>query len=494
MKRGILAVFLVGLMLLSAAGPAVAAQADTSPDGLATGSDAVPDAWIDVDVTKDSHEMGWSPAEYEDDNGDTATLDAHVNESAENPVTYTATDVEVDEFGEFPRNDGESNNTASALDASEWTKDASGSAGTGTVADTTTAPGVDAVSFSTSGQGSSDSMVFTYDNFTIGSDVSKRLIQIGADVDTLESGATVEVRAVESDGDYRTVYADTGNDTSDADTFAASAGEGKVLQQQLGGLPLDGSGDGAMDAIDRIEVHVSGGNAGMDVAMLNAEKLGAYQFGDERYDEDDDGSMDSTRSIEEPSGELSITGFDTLGSTFDDAVIHDATYEMRFDVEDLTEAADVHWNVSSTEAYPNFPHMADIYYRLSLPDAYDLSYADAELVGTQELPDDRYNAVELAEGISDTEFENVTTWSDETGTYGTTGEHVLDNTIQPGQEIGLHYNLLWTDSDESAAFDAGGGAGQFASGDGGIFSTLWGKAAGLFGSILVALGIKRRRG
>jgi len=492
MKRGILAALLVALTVLSAVAPAAAAQADTSPDGLATGSDAVPDAWIDVDVTKDSHEMGWSPAEYENNNGETATLDAHVNGSAENPVSYTATDVEVEEFGEFPRNDGEENNSASALDASEWTKDASGSAGSGTISDTTTAPGVDAVSFSTSSQTSGDSMVFTYDNFTIGSDVNKRFLQIGADVTELESSATVEVRAVESDGDYQVVYADTANDTDSMDTFANTTGEGQVLQQQLGTLEVGGSGDGSMGAIDSIEIHVSGGNAAMDVAMLNAEKLGAYQFGDERYDEDGDGEMDETRSLTEPTGEMSITGFDTLGSTFDDAVIHDATYEMQFDVEDLTESMDVHWNVTSTEAYPGFPNLADIYYRLSLPDAYDLSYANAELVGTQELPDDRYQAVELAEGISDTEFENVTSWSDQTSTYTTTGEHTLDNTIQPGQEIGLHYNLLWTDADDSAAFDTGGGAGQFASGGDGIFSTLWGKVAGVFGSILVALGLKRR--
>jgi len=495
MKRGILAALLVAVTVLSAVvAPVAAAQADTSPDGLNTGADSVPDARIGVDVTKDSHEVGWSPTEFEGDSGETQTLDAHVNESAKNPVSFTATDVEVAEFGEFPRNDDESNNTASALDASEWTKNAGGSAGSGTVSDTTTAPSVDAVSFSTSGQTSGDEMVFSYDNFTIGSDVSKRLIQIGADVSTLESGATVEVRAVESDGDYRVVYADTGNQTSSADTFANATGEGQVLQQRLGGLPVEGSGDGSMGAIDSIEVHISGGNAAMDVALLNAEKLSAYQFGDQMYDEDGDGAMDETRSLEEPSGEVAITGFDTMGSTFDEAVIHGATYEMQFAVADLTESKDVHWNVSEAGAYPNFKALGDVYYRLNLPSAYDLSYANAELVGTQELPDDRYQAVELSEGISDTGFANVSSWTDKTSTYSTTGEHVLDNTIQPGQEIGLHYELLWTESDQTAAFSTGGGAGQFAEGNGGIFSTIYGKIAGVFGSILVALGIKRKRG
>ena len=167
---------------------------------------------------------------------------------------------------------------------------------------------------------------------------------------------------------------------------------------------------------------------------------------------------------------------------------------MVFDVADLTEASDVHWNVSDAEAYPNFAHLADVYYRLELPDAYDLSYANAELIGVQDLPDDRYQTVEYSEGISDTEFENVSSWTDATSSFDSTGEHVLDSTLQPGQEIGLHYNVKWTESDNEAAFSTGGGAGQFASDEGGFFTSIWGGITALGTSILVALGLKKKRG
>ncbi|MHB9286788.1 hypothetical protein ACKVMT_07080 [Halobacteriales archaeon Cl-PHB] len=496
MKRGrsFLAVALVATVLLSAAAPALAAtMSSTSPDGINIGSDAVPDTRIDVTVQKDAHEVGWSPTTYENNNGDEAELEAHVNDT-KNPVSYVATDVEFSDAGQFPRNDDEQNNTASALDASEWTKNAGGSAGSGSVSDVTTAPGVEAVSFSTSSQSSSDVMVFEYTNFSITSDEAKRNLQLAADVNTLDSGAMVEIRVVDTDGDYKSVYVEPDNATSADNTLANATGEGQVLQQQLGELTTTTAGGGDFADIQKLQVRIVDADADLDVSLINAESLGEYSFGEQWYDEDGDGDKDETQTLKEPSGRVNVKSLDTLGSSFDDAVVHNAKWDMVFAAADLTESMDVHWNTTEATQYPGFDVTADVYFRLQLPSQYDLSYSNAELVGTQELPSERYQQVEIAEGIGDTAFENVSSWADKTSTFSSTGDHVLDGTIQVDQQIAFHANMKWTEDDRSAAFSTGGGAGQFAQGgDGGIIGMIMSLPGIIIGGIASFLGIRKWR-
>lgn len=483
-----LAVSLVALMLVSLAAPAIAAPQDnTSANGINTDSDAVPDVRIDADVTKNSHEVGWDATAYENDNGDTANLNASLNDT-DNPVSWTATDIEVDDFGAFPHDEA----NVSALEAGEWTTDAS-TGGSITVEDSETAPNVDAVSISTSSQTSGDTVTASMSNSSIGtfvdSDANKRYLSIAADVNSLDSSATVEVQVADDDGDYKSVYVDSANSTSAADTIGNSTGEGQVLQQQLGTLPTSTAGDGSFDSIDQVDVVVHDGNADVDISMLNTERLSPYNFGD-RVNADGD-----TATIEEPNGEVSMVGVDSMGSVFDDAIVHDATYDMVFSTDELTDASDVHWNVTEAPAHPGFEHRADVYFRLSLPAAYDLSYSNAELTGSQDLPTDRYQGVELSEGVGDTAFENVSSWSDETSTFSTTGDHSLDDTVQVDTEYGLHFDLLWTAGNEDSAFSSAGGAGQFAgSGDGGIVDFIFGIPGVLIGGVLTALGIRKKRG
>lgn len=487
MKRSkVMGLALVAIMLVSVATPAIAAaQSDTTPNGINTDSDSVPDVRINADVTKAEHEVGWSATDYENDNGEQAALAASLNDT-DNPASWTATDIEVDEFGAFPHG-----SNVSALDSSEWTTDESDTSGSISADDSETAPDVDAVSISTSSQGSGDTAVATMSNSTIGdfvdSDASKRYFSIGADVNTLDSGATVEVQVEDDDGDYKQFFIDSGNSTSSADTIANATGEGQVLQQQLGDVPTVNDGDGSFDSVAQIDVVVTDGNADLDISLLNAERLSPYNFG-ERVNADGD-----TETIEEPNGEVSMAGIDTMGGAFDNAVLHDATYDLVFSSDEISDASDIHWNVTDAPAFPGFEHRADVYYRLSLPGAYDLSYSNAELVGTQDLPSDRYQAVELSEGVGDTDLTNVSSWDDHTSAYSSTGDHSLDDTVQVDTEYGLHFDVLWTGDDEDSAFSSSGGAGQWAgSGDGGIVDTILGIPGMIVGSVLVALGLKRR--
>ncbi|WP_241659121.1 hypothetical protein [Halorubrum salsamenti] len=147
---------LAALLALTVLTPMVAMPV-AAAGGIGWGSDAkTPNPAIETEVTVDE----WSNAdfdsalEYYDDSGEAANLPASLNESNDNPVTLTATDIDFDERNEFPRLDAEDGeNSASALDSSEWTTSGA------TVSDTTTTPGVDALGYV--GSATSDSATYS---------------------------------------------------------------------------------------------------------------------------------------------------------------------------------------------------------------------------------------------------------------------------------------------------------------------------------------------
>lgn len=83
-------------------------------------------------LSKDVYQVGWKATEYENDNSEIETLDAHVNDSQANQVSILATHIDATEFGESPRK-GEEENSAIALDATEWSSDTGISASETTV-------------------------------------------------------------------------------------------------------------------------------------------------------------------------------------------------------------------------------------------------------------------------------------------------------------------------------------------------------------------------
>jgi len=271
-KRGGIAGLLALAVLLSVVATPVAAAG-----GIGWGGDSkAPNPTFNADVTVDE----WSGADFDealqyyDDSGDAAQLPASVNASNDNPITLTATDIAFEQNDEFPRKseeDGE--NTASALDADEWTTSGA------TVSSTTTAPGVDALNYA--GSASSDSA--TYSNFTV-EDGEKGYLTIAADINSASGTPTLQL--TDGDGDYVevTLYDATGDASNDT-LLANSTGEGMVLQEQVGDLTVQGGGDGTFDSTEEITVS---GDIDADVSVLDAERTRDLAFG-ERLVETDDG-------------------------------------------------------------------------------------------------------------------------------------------------------------------------------------------------------------
>lgn len=452
------------LLVSAAATPVLAASTLNYADGDA------PNPQFDVDeVTVDEWDNGdfSSPLEYYDDSGDATTLPGTLNQSSDvddlgtgsvNPVSVVATDIQVEEFGEFPRNDEESGeNSASALDASEWSTSGA------TVSEASTAPNVDAVSIS----GAASSDLATYDNITaLDSDIEKRDLQVAVDIASASGEPTLRLN--DADSDYVTVklYDADANQTAD-NVVANTTGEGHVLQTEIGQLEIQGSGDGQMGEITSIEVS---GDINAEFSLINAEKTSQYTFG-ERYVENSDSELEK-ETVTEPHGEFHVYSVDTYGATFEDAVYHGLSYPAHVTAAELP-AEDVSATFQGDNAYPNWASVADIHYRMNLPDAYDISYSGVDLEQTTQWPGTRYVTVEVAEGVGDTEFSEIDSWSSVTSSFDSQDKDVtLDSTISPGTEYALHYELKLTDEEASAMQAAGGGAGVMGGGGGGIWGLI----------------------
>ena len=479
------AVALAAFLLVSMAAPAaVSVQSDSE-------NDLVQNPSIDADVTKVTHEVGWDATDYENDNGEQDSLPASVNDSHDNPISYETTEANVDDFSAFPH----SKENVSALTASEWTTDTSSSGGSASVAEASTAQNVDALSLSTSSQTDSDTAVFTFSNFSVTSDAEKRYLQVAYDVNTLDAGTSVEVRAVDSDGDYKVAEINTSR-SSGEDFMTNQTGDGFVYQHQLGQLSTAGSGDGTFGEIQSVEVHVHDGNADIDIAALNVEKLSEYDFGDRRVDTDDDDDLETETITEvKTPGAVSIASFDSLGPAFENETLHHVTIPMQFDALSVADS-EMSYEFSEAEGYPSFDVQFDLYYRLTLPDAYDLSYANARMTDDVKMPSQRYTAVEYAEGVSDTEFSDISSWSSVKSSYDTQGANVtIDDTIQPGTQIAFHANYLLTNDEESSAesiLSSGGAVGPMGSGGGGVLDYVFSIPGMIISALAGLLGMRRR--
>jgi len=450
----------VGLVLLSSvAMPAMAALNFASGDA--------PNPYFETNVEVDEYDMGDfdSALAYYDDSGEKTTLNGEVNRSNDvddlgtghvNPFTMTATDIDAGgEFSAFPRTDGDQ----SALHASEWTT--SGAA----VSNVTTATGVDALEYA--GTASGDSATFTL-NSAITSDAEKRYVQIAADISSASGTPTLEIH--DSDGDYVAVelYNATANQ-SNADVLANASGEGHVLQTQIGQLTVMGSGDGTMSEITKITVE---GDVNADFSLINSEKKGEYTFGERYVDDDDDDELE-TEEITEPHGAYNVSALSTLGPTFDDAVIVGLSYPAHVDAASLS-ADDMMATFSSDNAYPQWDSVADLFFRLQLPSAYDLTFTSPTLQMDQQWPSTRYVSVEVAEDTGDTEFSEIedSAFTAQESAFDSEGDTVtLDDTISSGDNYVVHAELKLT-SDEASAMQSAtsGGGGIFGGSGGGLFS------------------------
>jgi len=467
---------LVGLLAFSLLASAGALALNQS-------ADKTPNPRITSQVTKSEHKMGdWGAMDYQANDGSMATLPGEINQSVDLPVAYKATDVNFSAADEFPRSTDADHATESQL----WTKDASGSAGTGTVSNTTTATGVDAVQMSTSSQTSSDTMSFTYSDFTVSSDENSRYLQIALDVNTLDSGATVNVSVVDSDGDERRAILATGENYADANVIGNSTGEGLVYQEELGQIPLEGSGSGTWNDIEKVRVDVHDANADVEISALNLERQSPWTWGENET---------SQITNHGEGGYINITSLGTLGSTFEDATLHDVSIQVDLPASNLSDdRVEANFTRDETDAYPGYFGTADIYYRVSARSAYDLSWGNPETVETQSLPGNRYITVEHASGVGSTDFQDIedSKWTDKTDSYGAEGENVSVASISSGDENVIHYELKLQE-DRFKRFQRSGAPGSFEGQQEGPLSMLFSLPGLAVSSLLALLGIKKRR-
>lgn len=430
-------------------------------------SDPAPNLEYDRTETKAIHDMSWGTSDddlrkYEDNNGDVVSMEAEINDSADNPISFVPTDVEVDDLGAFPHSKAEVN----ATEAGEWSVDESGiatSGATASVSDAETAPEVAAVRFHTTDLASGDIAKYTFDNFSVTSDENKRYLLVGQDIDALDSGATVEYRVVDEDGDYKVAEVNTTRSAGN-DFMANATGEGYLFQQQLGNMDLVANGDGNFNNIQKVAVVVQDGDFDGSVPYINLDQMSEYQFGSKHADTDDDADLETVEHVEKKTpGAIEVSGLGTLGNTFSDAVIHHVSLDV---IEDPAAQPNenVYLNTTETDKYPSYDGTATLAVRMEAEDAYDRGISNAVLRDTQSVTSDRLVAVEYAEGVSsdetvDEDFLDSTTFSDVTGQYGSEGTEVqLDSSLSKGSPVLVKYEFKLTEDELDAIEAAGGGS------------------------------------
>ena len=454
-------------------------------------TDTAPQLEYAREETKAVHDMTWGVSneelrKYEDNNGDIVKMDAEINESADNPVSFVPTDLNETDWRLFPH---AKEDVSAVADEGDWSTTTGAS-----VTDSSTASGVEALNVASNGSMTSgDTATATFSNFSITSDAEKRYLQLGLDVNTLDAGANVEFRAVDADGDY--VAAEIEPDNSSGEAFITNAtGEGFIYQRQIGKMAVAGSGDDSLSEIQQVEIVFSDADADVDVALLNADKLSPYDLGEQKAQNDSDENLETLDITEKKTpGALALTGLDTLGNDLtDDAVIHGLTLDII--EEPATQADDnVFVNATRTDKYPGYAGTVEIAVRMEAEDAYDRSIANAVLRDTQSVTSDRLVSVEYAEGVKsdgavDQDYLDNRTLSDMTGQYSSEGADVqLDSSLNQGSAVLTVYKFKLTD-DQLSAYEggAGGTGGKSAGGFGGI---------PLIGGIIVALlGFLRKFG
>lgn len=489
MKGKLLAVFMTVLTISSvgtaAAAPGLNYSDDRSPDPTA----------VEDQLIISEHDRGEMSAltDYYDDNGEVAELPATVNQSQDTPAGVRFDQIDAEAHYLFPRIDGETDNAATWTDASEWTTSSGSNSGV-TVSDAD-ADGVQKVNYDGSiATGEQATSTFA-NNVSITTDADKRVMFAVVNVNELTSGAAVEVRAVDSDGDYRYAEINGSANAADSDVIANSTGNGYVFQSKLNSLPLAGSGDGSMDEIQSVEIVQIESNSDVTLAGFDLDKKSTVDLAEIERDTDGDGELEQTTATNlYEGGVTNVTGLDTLGSAYDDAVLNDLhVYDVEYRMSDLVDSEEYSTNFSSADDY-TYPQKLELYADLEVPSAIDLSHGTLTLEFEQGLVNERYVVAEIAEGADTTEeFGNLSdsAYSSWTGSLGSKGSTAtVDSSVSADTNYRVHMIVLLQD-DEVDALQATGAIGPTGSSGGGFFSTLFGQITGLVTVAAGAIGLRR---
>ncbi|WP_256288796.1 hypothetical protein [Halobellus inordinatus] len=485
--------------MASSAGTAVAASY-----GMNAQADDHPDTWIHEDrLTVESHDqtsMGW--LQYEGDNGKIRTVDGHVNGTdGDAKITYRADRLEAEPLGQFPRYTGEENNTYTWLNTSQWSSTTGVSV---TDSDGKTAGGVPSIEIATDGSFSSGTTGNA--EYTLGSpitsDVEKLYLQSILNVDSLESGAVVDVQVRDGDGDYVNATISSSATATAEDVVTNQTANGVIYQRQLGQFAVQGTGDGSLDAVETVRVEIRDGDATVTLTGLNVQKKSRWDFGEERVldtSTDDDGDYTGEIVRERPlGGEINMSSLQGLDEAFEDATVHKLTYlNVQYRLQDKPSAVSI--SFEDADNYPGFPKRLSLTWERSIPAAYDLSHGDMELRHRQTFMSDRYIQLRYAEGVGDTDPSDVSedSWIDVTNSLGEEDQVLTaDSTVQPDTNYVVEFDVkLLADQHTTLSQvtqSAGGFWGSNGGGSSNPFMSLYNWVAGGVVGLLTMIGIRKK--
>lgn len=462
------------------------AAASSSDVNFSTDVVHAPRVQFDVTVEENTGDMS-SALEYINDSGEATSL-ANAGASLEerpddstvhNPVTLRADKFAAYEYREFPRGetydedgDGDANTDLNFVDATHWTTDASGSAGSLTLETVTGANGEKTLRFSASGQSSGDVVKATFTDVEITSGIERKYKQIVANVDALASGAVYYVRVRDSSSTTLESVIDSGADSSAVGTIATATGSGQVYQEQLGEYST------TLDDIVEIELAIADGDADVTFAGFNLDRESRWEYGSREYKNSDDEI--ETETVVEPSGTFSITALSTLPDVWLNSSIMDVQAGIAFNGDEISSSMRrARWGDASPYDYP---HRLETLLGFEPPTHYALSYANGRAVDEVLFPETRYNSYKFAR-ITDGELptwddvdnDNVS-WTDRTSTLesGEIGKDVEVTASVSSTEMWVAYpDVLLDDKQKETATSSstGGGAGGPVGGGGGFFGS-----------------------
>lgn len=510
------AVAALALTFLLVAAPMSATAAPTA-DSVNWSSDQAPEIYKHVDTetiaVHDRADMS-NPLEYYDDGGEVKKLPAHLNATQDEPVSVRLDKIEADRYQLFPRVSGESENKHTFLNASNWTtstSDATNVSPTLSDADGVTASGVPAVKFTTTGMAAGDTATASFgESVSITTDPDKRVLLFVGSVPTLPAGSSAEIRAVDSDGDYRYAEINTSADASDANVIANTTTESIFFQSRMNDLALGGSGDGNMGEISKVEIVTAEDNVEVQVIGLDLDGKSVVDIGETMKDTDGDGDTEATTiQTYTDGGALSLTSLDSLAGWTDSARIHDLqVHNVRYGIQDLNES-DYRVKFGNASDYGSYEHDLEVEAPLVVPTAIDISHGTITLRGDQKYVSERYAEFGVAEDIGsnkNTSDVNESDYTDKKSVFSQKGEThtVLSSGISAGSTdfVQIRINLLNSEfealaRDSSAVVGPVGGSNGFLSGIpvlGGLINFIMTPIGAAVGTILGLVGLGKKMG
>lgn len=459
-------------------------------------ADLAHDPWIPGSITVVEHKSGMGDLGFTNDNGEQVSLNDHGyvlasdrsdsdTPTAVNPITLQAANIQADEFTDFPRGVTDADDDpVSATDAANWALDESGTAGTLTVENADR----DSLRVAATGQTSGDVATARFTDFDVTSGIARKFLQVVQNVDVLDG--VVEFRVESSAGNTLVARNDAAGDVATEAVLTATTGASQVGQARLGEL-------GSLDDITAIEIAIVDGDGDVTIHGLNVERESAWTFGSQEFVNADDEV--ETRTVENPSGEFSITSLSTLPSEFSEAVINNKMIDFEIRASELPTAQIWAREKDTPDTY-NYAKELDMFVQFEGVTAYDLTNQTfGSLFDVVEFPPGRYRALQAATGFDAVEsWEDIEaiSWTDRSGEPSTDGEQIeMLSNLSAADVTGWRARIEMSEDRLATLTSTGGGGaavGVSGSGDGFDYLTtvVFGTVAGLgvlFRSKLMAI-------